>query len=75
MARAQVRRRVVIVPRARRRYKARSIVIERIECLLADMHAEKSIHLRQNQLTALWEDQLIRLDFLQSDVLESFAEP
>ena len=38
------------------------------------MNAKQSIHLRQNQLTALREDQIIGLDFLQGDVLESLTE-
>lgn len=49
-------------------------MVKWIECLLANVNAKQSIHLRQNQLTTLREDQIIRLDFLQSDVLESLTE-
>ena len=49
-------------------------MVKRIECLLAYVNAKQSIHLRQNQLTALREDQMIGLDFLQSDILESLTE-
>ena len=49
-------------------------MVKWIECLLGNVNAKQSIHLRQNQLTALREDQMIGLDFLQSDVLESLTE-